>query len=288
MKGHTVVVGRVDHQRQRPGPDTFEKGGKIFFAQGVARNGRRRSVLARHGDAVGHEMLQTSSHPIHPDPIGIIALQTAHGSRRQPGIDTNILSVTLPHPRPSGIASQIHHRRKIPRNGTGTGFISRNLRRTAHQFTVQRGTHVDPLRKKGCTAGVGSTVHLIDTVNAGNPQAVERTTLNPTDNLRPCLPGLRLIERYVENRPDFVMSDDRIEQLIADERMPGIIHIGHHADGQLTHLADFLFKRQAAEYLFNPGFDLRVGPDSGRHCCKQRIAAHTNQQTSYYFHCIRI
>lgn len=101
-------------------------------------------------------------------------------------------------------------------------------------------------------------------------------------------PGLRLIERYVENRPDFVMSDDRIEQLIADERMPGIIHIGHHADGQLTHLADFLFKRQAAEYLFNPGFDLRIGPDSGRHCCKQRIAAHTNQQTSYYFHCIRI
>ena len=65
-------------------------------------------------------------------------------------------------------------------------------------------------------------MHLIDTVNAGNPQAVERTTLNPTDNLRPCLPGLRLIERYVENRPDFVMSDDRIEQLIADERMPGL------------------------------------------------------------------
>ena len=193
------------------------------------------------------------------DTVGIIPLESEHRRHGHLRIDVSVLAVTLPHARPARIAPQIHDRGKGPRYRTCPGLISRNFGASAHESAIERRPHIDALRKEGRPLRIGCAVNLVYPIDTGNPQFVERTLLDAIDKPGPHLTGLPHAEGNIQDRPNLIAADHRIEQRLAQHRVLRVALVDHHPGRQLAHLPDLLFEGHLLEQLPDAGFYLFIG-----------------------------
>lgn len=105
VEGQSVVHGRVNHDGERTVAHHFEVGCKVLLAQVLFGDGRRRTVLARHGYAVAQKVLHAGSHIVRTDVVGVIALETENRFASHLGIEIAVLTIVLPHTRPARVTT---------------------------------------------------------------------------------------------------------------------------------------------------------------------------------------
>jgi len=137
----------------------------MFFAQINFRNGRGSTVFARNRYAIPHKMFQTGCHMVLVYSIRIFSLESFYCFDGHLGIDVTVLTIAFPHTRPARIASQVHNRSICPRDTTGFCLVGRYFARTAYQFAVEGGRHVNSLWKEGTVKGIGCTMNLVYTID---------------------------------------------------------------------------------------------------------------------------
>lgn len=96
-------------------------------------------------------------------------------------------------------------------------------------------------------------------VDTGNPQFVERALLDAIDKPDPHLAGLSHTEGNIQDRPNLIAADHRIEQRLAQHRVLRVALVDHHPGRRLAHLPDLLFEGHLLEQLPDAGFYLFIG-----------------------------
>lgn len=106
-------------------------------------------------------------------------------------------------------------------------------------------------------------MYLVNPVDTGNPQFVERALLDAIDKPDPHLAGLSHTEGNIQDRPNLIAADHRIEQRLAQHRVLRVALVDHHPGRQLAHLPDLLFEGHLLEQLPDAGFYLFIGAMAG-------------------------
>ena len=187
MQGYAIDRGRIYHHRQRTGKGCSLEGLEIFLADHQRREIGRCTILTSPGGTIGEVVLCAGTYVILVDMIVVITLISSDLCHHHFGVHDGVLTETLIHTRPTGIATQIHHWVIHPRTVGCTTLVSRNLCTSASQFWIKRGTQVDRLREEGTTYSIGHTVVVIQTVDIGDAQILHRLLLNLRDPLLPLL-----------------------------------------------------------------------------------------------------
>ena len=185
MEGQTIVNPGIDHYTKCTVTNSSQERSKMLFPHITAGNGRRSTVLSGYRYTITHIMLHTGSYIICSDMIRIIALKTRNSGLTHFSIHITILSIILPHTRPTRVSSQINNRRVSPRNTTGLGFIRRNFRSFPCQFPIESGSHIDTLGKHGSPQRIRCSMDLVYSINAGDSNLLHGNILNYFDGLCP-------------------------------------------------------------------------------------------------------
>ena len=166
--GHDAVNhAGVDHDVEGAGADTGQIGCKIFLTQFQGADYSRSAVLARYGYAVTYVVLERYGYVPVVDMVGVQSLETHDGSLGHGGIYVCILTEILPAAGPQLVAAQVKCRAEGPWNIAGAGLVCGDSGGIKCGLTVKRGTHIDVLGEQGTAAGIGGTVVLVKSYQAG-------------------------------------------------------------------------------------------------------------------------
>jgi hypothetical protein len=172
----------------------------------------------------------------------------------------DIFAIRLEEARPERLASEIHHRREVPRNAGGARLVCRDLVLAPHEGRIPGGGHREVLGEDRPADHVVEAVHRVDPIDHRDRDPLAgRNALHRRDELAPPRRRQRPV-RDVEQRADVVPQEGvlqlrRVELLC---RVAGAPPTRHRLDRQLRHLACLLLQRQEPQQRVDAGLDAWV------------------------------